>query len=81
MGAKGLSVVLIETSKGLVLLDGALPESVPLVLENLKALGKRIQDVKYIGISHAHYDHVGGVAALARLSGAQVVATAHARGC
>jgi metallo-beta-lactamase class B len=78
VGPKGLSVVLIETSKGLVLLDGALPESVPLVLQNLKTLGKRIQDVKYIGISHAHYDHVGGVAALARLSGAKVVATAHA---
>jgi metallo-beta-lactamase class B len=80
VGTKGLSVVLIETSKGLVLLDGALPESVPLVLEHLKALGKRIQDVKYIGISHAHYDHVGGIAALARLSGAKVVATAHAAG-
>jgi metallo-beta-lactamase class B len=80
VGPKGLSVVLIETSKGLVLLDGALPESVPLVLENLKTLGKRIKDVKYIGISHAHFDHVGGVAALARLSGAKVVATAHAAG-
>jgi metallo-beta-lactamase class B len=80
VGTKGLSVVLVETPKGLVLLDGALPESVPLVLEHLKALGKRIQDVKYIGISHAHYDHVGGVAALARLSGAKVVATAHAAG-
>ena len=80
VGPKGLSVVLVETSKGLVLLDGGLPQSVPLVLDNLKALGKRIEDVKYIGISHAHYDHVGGVAALARLSGAQVVATAHAAG-
>ena len=80
VGPKGLSVVLVETTKGLVLLDGALPQSVPLVLDNLKALGKRIQDVKYVGISHAHYDHVGGVAALARLSGAQVVATAHAAG-
>jgi metallo-beta-lactamase class B len=80
VGPKGLSVVLVETPKGLVLLDGALPESVPLVLEHLKALGKRIQDVKWIGISHAHYDHVGGVAALARLSGAKVVATAHAAG-
>jgi metallo-beta-lactamase class B len=80
VGPKGLSVVLVETPKGLVLLDGALPESVPLVLDHLKTLGKRIQDVKWIGISHAHYDHVGGVAALVRLSGAKVIATAHAAG-
>jgi metallo-beta-lactamase class B len=80
VGPKGLSVVLVETSKGLVLLDGALPESVPLVLENMKALGKRMEDVKWIGISHGHHDHVGGVAALARMSGARVIATAHAAG-
>jgi metallo-beta-lactamase class B len=80
VGVEGLSVVLVESSKGLVLMDGALPESVPLVLENLKALGKRIQDVKWIVMSHAHYDHVGGLAALARLSGARVAASPHAAG-
>ena len=75
VGVGGLSVVLITTSKGLILLDGGLPQSVPLIVSNLRALGRRIEDVKWIGISHAHFDHVGGVAALARLSGARVAAS------
>ena len=29
--------------------------------------------MKYIGLSHPHFDHAGGVAALARLSGAKVM--------
>jgi metallo-beta-lactamase class B len=75
VGVGGLSVVLITTSKGLILLDGGLPQSVPLIVSNLRALGRRIEDVTWIGISHAHFDHVGGVAALARLSGARVAAS------
>lgn len=75
VGVGGLGVVLITTSKGLILLDGGLPQSVPLIVSNLRTLGRRIEDVKWIGISHAHFDHVGGVAALARLSGARVASS------
>lgn len=75
VGPAGVSVLVVETSRGLVLFDGGLPQTAPLVVENLRALGKRIEDVKWIFISHPHFDHVGGVAALARLSGARVGAT------
>ncbi|HVH35595.1 MAG TPA: subclass B3 metallo-beta-lactamase, partial [Tahibacter sp.] len=72
----GLSSVLIDSGDGLVLLDGALPESAPLIAANIAQLGFRLEQIKYIAVSHAHYDHVGGVAALARASGATVVASA-----
>lgn len=75
IGTKGVSAVVVDTGGGLVLLDGGLPQSAPRIVENLRAIGKRIEDVRWIGISHAHFDHVGGVAALARMSGAQVAAT------
>lgn len=78
IGPEGISVVAIDTGAGLILLDGALPQSVEQIGANLKSLGREIGDVKYIGISHPHFDHVGGLAALARLSGATVVATAQA---
>jgi len=78
VGVKGLSAVLIQTPAGSILIDGGLPQSVALIADNLHALGRRLKDVKWILVSHAHYDHVGGVAALARMSGARVAASPRA---
>lgn len=74
VGPKGLSSVLITSDKGHVLIDGDLAESAPLIQANIRALGFRIEDVKYILNSHAHYDHAGGIAALQRASHATVLA-------
>lgn len=78
VGVKGLGAVLIETSRGLILIDGGLPQSVPLIVDNIAAVGRRIDEVKWIVSSHPHYDHTGGIAALARLSGARVAASPEA---
>ena len=75
VGVDGLSSILIDTGKGLILLDGALPQSASLIEANLKSLGFRIQDVKLIVNSHAHDDHAGGIALLQRDSGAEVAAS------
>jgi metallo-beta-lactamase class B len=75
VGTKELSAVLVTGPKGHILLDGALPQSAPLIEANIKALGFRIKDVKFILTTHAHWDHAGGIPALARDSGATVVAT------
>ncbi|MBK7861580.1 MAG: subclass B3 metallo-beta-lactamase [Archangiaceae bacterium] len=75
VGVEGLSVVAIDSGAGLVLLDGALPQSVPLVEASLQQLGREVKHVKLIGTSHAHYDHVGGIAKLQQLSGATVLAS------
>ncbi len=45
---------------------------------NIRALGFRVQDIRIILNSHEHYDHVGGIAKLQRLSGATVMASAPA---
>ena len=75
VGVAGLSAVLLVSDHGLVLLDGGLAQSAPLVDANVRALGFRTEDVKLIVSSHAHFDHAGGIAALARASGAQVAAS------
>ncbi len=77
VGTGGLSALLITGLQGHILLDGALPQSAALIEQNIKALGFRIEDVKLILNSHAHFDHAGGIAALQAASGAVVVASAH----
>ena len=76
VGTDGLSAVLLSSPRGHILLDGGLPQSAPLIMANIKALGFRIEDVKLILNSHAHWDHAGGIAALQRASGATVAASA-----
>lgn len=72
VGTHGLGAVLLTSPEGHILLDGGLPESAPRIAKNVRALGFRMEDVKLIVNSHAHYDHAGGIAALQRMSGARV---------
>jgi metallo-beta-lactamase class B len=76
VGSHGLSAILITSPEGHVLIDGTLPENAPMIESNIRALGFRVRDIKLILNSHAHGDHAGAIAALARDSGAQVAASA-----
>ena len=76
VGTRGLAALLITSPEGHVLIDAALPNSAPLILANIRALGFEVGDIRLILNSHAHFDHAGGIAALQRASGARVVASA-----
>ncbi|WP_298158607.1 subclass B3 metallo-beta-lactamase [Brevundimonas sp.] len=76
VGFGGLSVALIDTGAGLVLIDGALPQAAPMILDNVRHLGFDPADIKFILSTEPHFDHAGGLAALARDTGATVVASA-----
>jgi metallo-beta-lactamase class B len=76
VGASGVSSFLIATPEGNILLDGGLIETASQIERNVAALGFRMQDVKYLLNSHAHYDHCGGLAELKRASSARMVASA-----
>ena len=75
VGTRGLSAILITSDEGHVLIDGALPESVPQIVSSVRELGFKVEDIRLILNSHAHFDHAGGIAELQRLSGATVAAT------
>lgn len=76
VGTENVSAYLIVTPKGDILTDGGLPESVPLIEKNIRALGFDIKDVKILLNSHAHFDHAGGLAELKRITGAPLYASA-----
>lgn len=75
VGTHGLSSVLITSPDGHVLIEGDLPESAPLIADNIRSLGFHLKDVKLIVNSHVHFDHAGGIAELQRRTGARVVAS------
>lgn len=78
IGFRKMNVALIDTGAGLIMIDSALPQSVAAVEANIRALGFGLRDVKLILSTEPHYDHAGGLAALARDTGATVVASAPA---
>ena len=79
VGSRGIGAYLIRTPKGAILIDGTMAENVAGVKRNIAATGTALRDVRYLLVSHAHFDHVGADAALVRDTGAQVVAGARDR--
>jgi metallo-beta-lactamase class B len=70
VGSKGLANYLITTPQGHILINSDLETSVPLIRASVEKLGFKFSDIKVLLISHAHWDHDGGSAAIKRLTGA-----------
>ncbi len=79
VGTCGIVVLLVAGPQGHVMIDAATAEAVPSIVANIRRLGLRPTDVRLLLSSHEHLDHVGGMKALQRATGATVVAMAAAR--
>jgi metallo-beta-lactamase class B len=64
VGAEGVASYLITTPAGDILLDTGFRETVPLVEASIRLLGFRVEDIRVLLVSHGHFDHVGGEAAM-----------------
>jgi metallo-beta-lactamase class B len=71
VGSQGLAVYLIVTPQGNILINSNLEKSVPMIRNNVEKLGFRFSDTKILLISHAHWDHCAGSAAVKELTGAK----------
>ena len=71
IGSEAVSVHLIDTEHGLVLIDTGYPDMGELILENIKKLGFFPEKICAIFHSHGHIDHFGNTAALLQLSHAK----------
>jgi glyoxylase-like metal-dependent hydrolase (beta-lactamase superfamily II) len=63
---------LLDDGTGLTLIDTLYETDGSMVLDQLKAMGRTVKDLKHIVLTHGHRSHLGGLAALKRLSGAPV---------
>lgn len=78
VGTCGISAILITSEDGHVLIDSGTEAGAELVAANIRQLGFKLGDIRFLLISHEHIDHVGGIARLQQLTGATLVASAPA---
>ena len=71
VGSQGLASYLITTPQGNILINSNLEKSVPMIRDSVEKLGFRFSDTKILLISHAHWDHCSGSAAVKELTGAK----------
>ena len=76
VGATEIASFLIATPQGHILLDGGFVETAPQIEQNIAQLGFKLEDVKILLNSHAHFDHAGGLAELKQRTGAKLIASA-----
>lgn len=73
VGTAGLASFLFTSEEGHILIDAPLRENVPRVLESIRTLGFEPADIRIQLASHAHFDHVGGLADMLEVTGAELV--------
>jgi metallo-beta-lactamase class B len=74
VGGKVHSAWALTTSEGIILIDTIFPyNSEELIVGGMRKLGLDPKNIKYVLISHAHADHIGGAEMLQTRYGARVV--------
>jgi metallo-beta-lactamase class B len=71
VGTEGLANYLITTPQGHILINSDLEANVPMIRASVEQLGFKFTDIKILLISHAHWDHNAGSAAIKAQTGAQ----------
>ena len=70
VGSSRVSVHVIQTQCGLVMIDTGCPEMYEQILDSMETVGLDPMDICAIFHSHGHYDHFGCTGRLKKLSGA-----------
>ena len=73
VGTYELACFLITTTKGNILINTGLASSASQIKNNIEALGFKFSDIKILLTTQAHYDHVGAMAAVKKMTGAQLM--------
>jgi metallo-beta-lactamase class B len=73
VGSYDLACYLIVTPQGNILINTGLADSAPMIKANIEALGFKLADTKILLTTQAHFDHVGAMAAIKKLTGAKMM--------
>ena len=72
VGTKGLGAFLITTSEGHILMNTGMPTSGPMIVNSIRKLGFKPEDIKLMINGHAHTDHAGAFGFMKEKYGAQL---------
>lgn len=72
VGTYDLGCYLVTTSKGNILINTGLAASASQIKKNIESLGFRFSDTKLLLTTQAHFDHLGAMAAIKKMTGAKV---------
>jgi len=73
VGTYDLACYLVSTNEGSILINTGLASSASQIKTNIEAMGFRFSDVKILLTTQAHYDHVGALAAIKKMTGAKLM--------
>jgi metallo-beta-lactamase class B len=76
VGGWDLASFLIVTPEGHALINTGLAGSPAMIAKSITDLGFKVQDVRWLLTTQAHFDHVEGMAEMQRMTGARMLATA-----
>ncbi|MDD9957583.1 MAG: subclass B3 metallo-beta-lactamase [Gammaproteobacteria bacterium] len=75
VGSYDLSVFLITTNEGHILINTGLEDSTQMIRDNIESLGFRLEDIRILLTQQAHWDHTAALAEIKELTGAEMWAT------
>jgi len=75
VGARWVSAWLLVSDQGLILFDALYGDLTDLAIDSIRELGFDPDDIRYVIVSHAHYDHIGGARRFREEFGAVVMMT------
>ena len=75
VGSYDLSVFLITTDDGHILINTGLRDSTQMIRNNIESLGFSLEDVKILLTQQAHWDHTAALAEIKEITGAEIWAT------
>jgi metallo-beta-lactamase class B len=76
IGNKWVAAYLLETTDGLILIDALFGEHTALGVANMEKLGFQPEDIKYVLVTHGHFDHAAGAESFQRQYHSRIVMTA-----
>ncbi len=73
VGSYDLSTYLITSPQGHILINTGIGDTAQQIRKSVEQLGFKLSDVRILTATHAHWDHVAGIADLKKMTGAALV--------
>lgn len=68
------SVYLIKIEDGSAIVDAGTGWATNRIIQNIKDNGVMLENIKYLLITHCHFDHIGGANEIKSITGAKIIA-------